>query len=92
MVTPELLFTSAKVISVGGRTSSYKIPPQQVDTEHIILKTSSELITETNRSYTIIFLKPISIVKKANGFLQNETKADMLHGNYWLELTIIQKN
>jgi hypothetical protein len=87
--TPQLLFSSAKVVSVGGRTKNNTLPMINTWQHNIILHTSSELLLENNGSLSLYFLKPISEVAKANGFLQNQPFADP-KGTLWFEVTTIK--
>ncbi len=89
--TPQLLFTSQRVISVGGRTQSKTFIHAVSTNDHILVNTPSVILSENNTAFSLIFLKPIAEIKKANGFLQNEPDHDEIRGDMWLEVTTIQK-
>ena len=89
-VTPKLLFSSERVTSIGGRTKVKKLSAKN-SYPNILLQTSSLVLSENETTIFLIFLKPVSEVKKANGFLQYEQTHDEKQGDLWLEITTIQK-
>jgi len=89
--TAQLLFTSAKITSIGGQTKN-KTLAANFYTNADILRLPSVILKEDTQALTVIFLKPISEVRKVNGFLQYQLVLDENRGDMWFEFTQIQKN
>ncbi len=91
--TPSLSFTSPRLSSVGGHTPIDSLPKQlqlPAPSQEILLSTSTIFLAkEPDNAYLLLFIKPISEIKKANGFLQHESSADDKTGNFWLDVTLI---
>ena len=88
--TPQLLFISSKVISVGGKTKTQALSSQQY-TPNDILRLPSIILTDNTETVTMIFIKPVAEVKKVNGFLQHQQNNDEKRGDMWLEVTQIKE-
>lgn len=89
---PQLFFTSKRITSIGGQTTIKNLPVKPNANEKIIASSSSVIVTEDQKYITVLFLEPVSEVKKVNGFLQHTPDQDETMSTMWLEMTQIQKD
>jgi len=86
----QLSFQSPLVTSIGGFTTLSSLPmlPQQT----LLVQTKTvHYYHDSSNNLVLIFVQPVSEMKKANGFLQHEEDHEETRGDYWLEVTEIRQ-
>ena len=87
-----LLFTSQKLVSIGGLTT-YEEAASLVNRnlEQTVVYSDQATVISTNnkKDIFITFMRPLSEMKKANGFLEKISIEDVGKKSYWLEIAKI---
>jgi len=84
-----LLFTSPKTISIEALITTDHLPSILVDIDgDPVLTGNNQLIVKKKDTMLIVFIKSISDMKKANGFLDyNGSDKSLVENKYWLVIT-----
>lgn len=91
-----LFFTSKRLYSIDYLTDLTALPQDYLTEKNgreIIFKDQRGVIFKQHDTYTIIFLKDISEMKRANGYFEYDGRDKALvKGKHWLNITVLQRS
>ncbi len=91
-----LFFTSKRLYSIDYLTDLTALPQDYLTVKNgreIIFKDQRGIIYKERDTYTIIFLKNLPEMRRANGYFEYDGRdKDLIEGKHWLNITVLQRS
>ncbi len=91
-----LFFTSQRLYSIDYLTDMSTLPQEYLsekDGREIVFKDQRGIIYKERETYTIIFIKNLSEMRKANGYFEYDGRdKSLVENKHWLNITVLQRS